>query len=126
MELHANARLTPFGRTLMCERVREQGWSVREAAVAAGCSERTCYRWLARFDAGEAMADRSSAPRTVPGRRAQREFGESEAQKDLTWSGRGRTSASCPARCQVSHTSPAHASPPQQSQHSPSAASGLL
>ena len=68
MELHANARLTPFGRTLMCERVRELGWSVREAAVAAGCSERTCYRWLARFDAGETMADRSSAPRTVPGR----------------------------------------------------------
>lgn len=68
MLLHGNARLTPVGRDLMCRRVRHDGWTVGEAAEAAGCSERTCYRWLARFDAGEAMADRSSAPRKVPGR----------------------------------------------------------
>ena len=68
MRLHGNARLTPHGRTLMCRRVREEGWTVQRAAHAAGCSERTCYRWLARFDAGEPMNDRSSAPRTVPGR----------------------------------------------------------
>jgi transposase InsO family protein len=52
----------------MCRRVREERWTVEDAADAAGCSERTCYRWLARFDAGEAMTDRSSAPHTVPGR----------------------------------------------------------
>ena len=68
MELHGNARLTPHGRTLMCRRVREEGWTVAQAAKAAGCSERTCFRWLARFDAGEAMTDRSSAPRSVPRR----------------------------------------------------------
>lgn len=68
MNLHANARLTPHGRTLMCRRVREQGWTVADAAEAAGCSERTAFRWLARFDAGEAMTDRSSAPHAVPGR----------------------------------------------------------
>lgn len=68
MKLHGNARLTPRGRTLMCERVRCEGWSVTDAAAAAGCSERTCYRWLERFDAGEPMADRSSAPHRVPGR----------------------------------------------------------
>ena len=68
MELHGNARLTPHGRILMCRRVREDGWTVTEAADAAGCSERTCYRWLARYDAGEALTDRSSAPRRVPGR----------------------------------------------------------
>src|SRR6185436_14349649 len=33
-----------------------------------GCSERTCYRWLARFDAGDAMTDRSSVPHHMPGR----------------------------------------------------------
>ncbi len=65
MELHGNARLTPHGRTLMCRRVRVEGWTVREAATAAGCSERTCYRWLARFDAGQELTDRSSAPRSV-------------------------------------------------------------
>jgi transposase InsO family protein len=70
MQLHGNARLTPHGRTLMCRRVRHQNWTVVEAARAAGCSERTCYRWLARFDGGEAMTDRSSAPGSVPGRTA--------------------------------------------------------
>jgi transposase InsO family protein len=70
MRLHGNARLTPYGRTLMCRRVREDGWTVAAAANAAGCSERTCYRWLARFDNAEAMTDRSSAPHTVPGRTA--------------------------------------------------------
>lgn len=68
MKLHGNARLTPHGRTLMCRRVRREGWTVTDAAHAAGCSERTCYRWLARFDAGEALTDRSSAPHHVPGR----------------------------------------------------------
>jgi len=68
MDLHGNARLTPHGRTLMCRRVRDEGWTVAEAAEAAGCSERTCYRWLARYDSGEPMTDRSSAPKSVPGR----------------------------------------------------------
>lgn len=68
MDLHGNARLTPFGRELMCRRVRCEGWTVKAAAAAAGCSERTVYRWLARFDAGERLVDRSSAPRSVPGR----------------------------------------------------------
>ena len=68
MRLHGNARLTPHGRELMCRRVRDEGWTVEEAAEAAGCSERTCYRWLERFDRGEPMTDRSSAPFRVPGR----------------------------------------------------------
>lgn len=68
MELHGNARLTPHGRTLLCRRVRHDGWTIAEAASAGGCSERTAYRWLARFDAGEPMTDRSSAPHRVPGR----------------------------------------------------------
>jgi transposase InsO family protein len=52
----------------MCRRVRHEGWTVTDASSAAGCSERTCYRWLERFDAGDAMTDRSSAPHRVPGR----------------------------------------------------------
>jgi transposase InsO family protein len=62
MRLHGNAKLTPFQRALLCDRVREEGWTVSEAAEAAGCAERTAYRWLARRDAGEPMTDRSSAP----------------------------------------------------------------
>jgi transposase InsO family protein len=68
VELHGNARLTPHGRALMCRRVRVLGWSPKTAAEAAGCSERTCYRWLARFDAGEPLTDRPSTPHRVPNR----------------------------------------------------------
>ena len=70
MKLHANARTCPKGRRLLVRRVGEQGWSVTEAAMAAGVSDRTVYRWLARFrEHGEAgLADRSSAPRRIPHR----------------------------------------------------------
>lgn len=70
MNIHGNARLAPHGRALMCRRVLDEGWTIEEAADAAGCSQRTCYRWLARWKAGEPMTDRSSAPRSVPGRTA--------------------------------------------------------
>jgi Transposase and inactivated derivatives len=66
MNTHANARLTPLGRQLLCERVRFGGWTVADAAEAANVSERTTYRWLARFDAGEQMTDRSSRPHSSP------------------------------------------------------------
>jgi transposase InsO family protein len=52
----------------MCERVRDKTWTVAEAAEAMGCSQRTVYRWLARFDRLEPMTDRSSVPRTIPHR----------------------------------------------------------
>jgi hypothetical protein len=31
MLLHGNARLSPFQRTLVCERIRLEGWTVEEA-----------------------------------------------------------------------------------------------
>ena len=49
MLLHGNAKLTPFQRALLCDRVREEGWTVSDAAEAAGCAERTAYRWLAPY-----------------------------------------------------------------------------
>jgi transposase InsO family protein len=65
MNIHKNARLTPCGRVLMMERI-ESGWSVRRAAQASGVSERTAYRWLGRWRAGERrLVDRSSAPRRI-------------------------------------------------------------
>src|SRR2546423_12236188 len=68
MLLHGNARLTPFQRGLLCRRVREDGWTVKRAAEAAGCSQRTAFRWLARHRTGESMQDHSSAPKSVPNR----------------------------------------------------------
>src|SRR3954452_11238233 len=69
MKLHGNARTCPKSRRLLVDRL-EGGWSLTEAAEAAGVSERTAAKWLARWRAeGEAgLFDRSSAPRRVPGR----------------------------------------------------------
>ena len=38
---HRNARLTPHGRLLLCERVELHGWKLCEAAAAAGVSRQT-------------------------------------------------------------------------------------
>jgi len=70
MKVHANAPLGPKGREVMVLRVIERGWSVAEAAAAAGVSDRTCSKWVTRYRAeGQAgLLDRSSAPRSVPHR----------------------------------------------------------
>ena len=70
MKVHANAPLGPKGRETMVRRVVEQGWSVAEAAAAAGVSDRTCSKWVGRYRGeGEAgLLDRSSAPRSIPHR----------------------------------------------------------
>ena len=67
MKVHANAPLGPKGRQTMVLRVLEQGWSLAEAAEAAGVSERTCSKWVARYRAegGAGLHDRSSAPRSI-------------------------------------------------------------
>jgi transposase InsO family protein len=68
MEVHAKAPLSPIGRRLVVDRVREQGWSVTAAAAAAGVSERTVYRWLARFrvDGQAGLVDRRPVARRLP------------------------------------------------------------
>jgi transposase InsO family protein len=85
MNIHGNARLLPRQRTLMCQRVRHERWTVEEAADAFGVSARTVFRWLARFDAGEAMEDRSSAPHSVPGRTSPEVEATIEALRRCRW-----------------------------------------
>ena len=65
MNVHKHARMTVHGRYLVVCRVRQEGWRVRDAAVAAGISPRTASKWLARYRAGgmAALRDRGSAPR---------------------------------------------------------------
>src|SRR4029453_6484992 len=62
----------PKGRATMVLRGLEQGWSLAEAAAAAGVSDRTCRKWRDRYlDEGEAgLLDRSSAPQSIPHRTA--------------------------------------------------------
>ena len=68
MRLHRNARTCPASRRLLVRRVEQEGWSLVAAAEAAGISERSAAKWLARWrgegDAG--LWDRSSAPRRIP------------------------------------------------------------
>jgi len=70
MKLHGNAALSLKGRARMVEQVLAQDRSLALAAEAAGVSERTCAKWVARYrSAGpDGLLDRSSAPRRVHNR----------------------------------------------------------
>jgi transposase InsO family protein len=70
MKLHGNARTCPKSRRLLVERVLVEGWSLTQAAAAAGVSERTAWKWVQRFreHGEEGLRDRSSAPNRVPHR----------------------------------------------------------
>ena len=72
MTLHRNARTCPHSRKLLVDRVVLDGWSIRDAAEAAGISQRTACKWLKRYreEGKDGLADRSSAPRRVPARTA--------------------------------------------------------
>ena len=67
MKVHANAPLGPKGRATMVLRVVEQGWSLAEAAEAAGVSERTCSKWVARYrvEGEPGLRDRGNADRAM-------------------------------------------------------------
>ncbi len=70
MKLHANAGLSLKGRRLLVDRVLVDRWLVAEAADAAGVSERTACKWLARFrcEGEQGLFDRSCAPKGSPSR----------------------------------------------------------
>ena len=63
MKLHGNARSCPNSRRLLVERIEGREYSLSQAALAAGVSERTAYRWLARWrqEGAAGLLDRSSA-----------------------------------------------------------------
>jgi len=68
MKLHRNAKTCPNSRTLIARRVLEEGWSLTQAAEAAGVSEPTARKWVRRARAGDSLEDRSSHPRRSPSR----------------------------------------------------------
>jgi len=65
---HRRAKLTPFGRLLLVQRVEEMGWTVARAAEAVGVSRSTAGKWLQRYrDEGIAgLEDRPSRPFRSP------------------------------------------------------------
>jgi transposase InsO family protein len=68
MNIHTCARTSVRGRELLVRRVTQEGWTVDDAAEAAGISVRTVYKWLARFENEglSGLADRSSRPKRTP------------------------------------------------------------
>lgn len=58
---HPNARLTPWGRRLLADRVAG-GWTISAAARAAGISRQTGSKWWHRVRVGE-LVDRPSTVR---------------------------------------------------------------
>jgi transposase len=74
MKLHGNARLSVKGRELLIDRVQHAGWSLSSAAEAAGVSDRTARKWLARYrsEGPTGLLDRCSAPVLVANRTDER------------------------------------------------------
>ena len=89
MKLHANARLSVKGRALLIDRIEVAGWSVTTAAEAAGVSDRTARKWLARWRAEglAGLGDRSSAPLTVANRSDERTIEAIAALRRLRFTG---------------------------------------
>jgi transposase len=89
MKLHGNARLSVKGRELLVDRVENAGWSLTEAAEAAGVSDRTARKWLARYrlDGPAGLMDRSSAPTVVANRTDERRLEVIAALRRLRMTG---------------------------------------
>ncbi len=90
MRLHPNAKLTPWARDRLVQRVRKKRWPVARAAREAGVSRPTAYKWLNRFDSeGEAgLQDRSSRPHRIPKRtprKAIRRMAQLRRRRKAAW-----------------------------------------
>jgi transposase InsO family protein len=83
MKLHRNARTCPNSRALIARRVLGEGWSLAQAAEAAGVSEPTARKWVRRARAGESLEDRSSRPKQSPTRLPKQLVGVIEALRRL-------------------------------------------
>lgn len=68
MNIHKNARTTPQSRALLVHRVLREHWPVSAVAIAFGVSERTVYKWVARYRAegGTGLRDRRSMAHRRP------------------------------------------------------------
>ena len=89
MKLHANAKLSVKGRELLIDRVEVAGWSLTQAAEAAGVSDRTARKWLQRYrrEGRDGLLDRSSAPATVANRTEERRIEAIAALRRLRMTG---------------------------------------
>ena len=67
MNVHKNARLTPFGRERVVKQVLERVLTPAAASAAAGVSVRSIYKWVARYksEGSAGLGDRASRPKRL-------------------------------------------------------------
>jgi transposase InsO family protein/transposase len=89
MKLHGNAALSFRQRERMVRRVVDEGWSVREAALAAEVSARTAGKWVGRYrvEGSAGLLDRSSAPLFVANRSSESTIEAIAALRRLRFTG---------------------------------------
>jgi transposase InsO family protein len=89
MNIHKLARLTPFGREVLVQRVAD-GVPVSVVAREAGVSRQTVYKWCRRAaDAGAtALHDRPSTPHHSPQRLVRFRRRQIEKRRRQRWSSR--------------------------------------
>ncbi|GAB1344804.1 hypothetical protein MASR1M101_39310 [Gemmatimonas sp.] len=89
MNIHKLARLTPFGREVLVQRVRA-GVPVAVVAREAGVSRQTVYKWCRRAEenAPNALQDRASTPHHSPQRLARHHRRQIEKRRRQRWSSR--------------------------------------
>ena len=67
MQLHANAPWTPLRRRQLIPQIDTSRLTVTDVAELGGISERTVFKWLARWrDGDQLLEDRSSIARSLP------------------------------------------------------------
>jgi transposase len=97
MTLHPNAKVTPYTRRLLVERVDELGGSMAEAAQAAGVAVRTGFRWVRRWrqEGPAGLRDRRSTPHRSPRRTAPQ-----RVERIVRWRRQRHTAAAIAQRLQ--------------------------
>jgi transposase InsO family protein len=89
MDIHKNARTTPWSRAEIVTRVLERRQPVRGVAADLGVSERTVRKWLARYQGeGEAgLQDRSCRPHRSPRTTPEPVVAQVVALRQQRWTG---------------------------------------
>src|SRR5262249_59416079 len=85
MDVHKNARTTPWSRALIAQRVHA-GETVAAVARAFSISDRTARKWVQRAAAGE-LADRSCRPQRSPRAISAALMVEIQRLRHLGWTG---------------------------------------
>lgn len=89
MDIHKNARLTPFSREVLAQRVLGEQLTLKAAAAAFNVSPKTAAKWASRYrqQGRVGMADHSSRPRTSPRRTAAVLLAQVETLRRQRWPG---------------------------------------